>query len=124
MDPKLTTEEFIELMGVTTSNINSQFELWLTVTFAVIVASYLAGHKLSAGLRYLIATLYTLVSLLLVMMLMQAVRLADFFLGDVLATQTWGDPMRISIATLRFVVWGLGTVATLVFIFRGYRGAD
>ena len=58
MDPQLTTEEFIELMGITTTSINSQFELWLTVTFAVIVASYLAGHRLSNALRYLIAALY------------------------------------------------------------------
>jgi hypothetical protein len=118
VEEQLTTEEFIELIGVTTTSINSQFELWLTVTFAVIVASYLAGHRLSTGLRYLIATLYSLVSVLLGLMLLQAVQTADFLLGEKLTAIAWSDPLRVTIATLRFVVWGLGTIATLVFIFR------
>ena len=121
MESPLNTEEFIELIGVTTSNINNQFELWLTVTFAVIVASYLAGFRLSAGLRYLIATLYVLVSVLLMLMLLQAVQTADLLLGDALTEMTWREPLRMAIASLRFVVWALGTVATLVFIFRGHR---
>jgi|AntAceMinimDraft_8_1070364.scaffolds.fasta_scaffold220265_1 hypothetical protein len=45
MEQTLTREELIELIGITTANINGQFELWLTVTFAVIIASHLAGHR-------------------------------------------------------------------------------
>jgi hypothetical protein len=61
-----------------------------------------------------------MVSVLLGLMLMQAVQTADLLLGDELAALTWNDPLRVFIAILRFAVWGLGSVATLVFIFRNY----
>jgi hypothetical protein len=33
----------------------------------------------------------------------------------------YGDPVKLSIAFLRLGVWVLGTVATLVFIYKGVR---
>ena len=54
---ELNDEELILLYDVVTGSVNAQFELWLTITFAVIIASYLAGHRLARSLQYLIATL-------------------------------------------------------------------
>jgi hypothetical protein len=118
MEQPLSTEELIELIGVTTSNINDQFELWLTVTFAVIIASHLAGHRLSKGFRHLVASLYTAVSILLLLMLTDAVRTASLLSGE-FAENFFSDPIRLPIAVLRFGVWILGTAATLVFIYKG-----
>lgn len=120
MESEITREEFIELIAVTSGSIDSQFELWLTVTFAVIIASYLAGHKLSPGLQHLIAILYTFVSILLFMLLWQAVFLMDFMLGDL---ASWG-PYRIVVAALRVIVWVIGSVATLIFIYKGHKDPD
>jgi hypothetical protein len=123
MGQEMTREELIELLGATTANVNSQFELWLTVTFAVIIASHLAGHSLAKGLKHLIATLYTAVSILLFLMLFEALRTAAGILGESIQDY-YGDPVRLSIAILRVGVWVLGTVATLVFIYKGGGRVD
>jgi len=116
---ELAPAELIQLYDAVTSNINAQFELWLTITFAVIVASYLAGHKLARSLQWLIAVLYTAVSVLLFLMLLAAVEFgsrfdAIFFIADS-GAPTW------TIAALRTFIWILGTAATLTFVFKGHR---
>ena len=118
MAEALTIEEQIELYNAVFSNVNTQFELWLTITFAVIIASYIAGHKLSRSLQYLVAVLYTLVSLLLLLMLINAIR----FLGELSGVGIFADsddPLTVVIVVLRMFVWFVGSGATLVFIFKG-----
>ena len=53
MREELTNEELIQLYDAATSGVNAQFELWITITFAVIIASYLAGHRLARSLQYM-----------------------------------------------------------------------
>lgn len=119
MNTELTNEELILLWDATISNINSQFELWLTITFAVIIASYIAGHRLRKSLQILIATLYVAVSLLLFLMLVGTVSFASQFSGiGIFVDPTMGE---LTIAVLRGGVWVLGTIATLIFIFKGHR---
>jgi hypothetical protein len=79
MQEQLNNEEFILLYEVVTGSVNAQFELWITITFAVIIASYLAGHRLAKSLQYIIAILYTSVSVLLYLMLVAAVQLSAQF---------------------------------------------
>jgi|GEM_PF-3270662 len=71
MEQDSTISEFVSVLDAVQSNINSQFELWVTITFAVIIASYIAGHKLPTLLKHLIATLCISVSLLLWLMLVR-----------------------------------------------------
>jgi hypothetical protein len=52
--------ELLELWLIEQSEINLQFEFWLTVTFAVIVASFVAGRRLNRNLRIFVAFLYML----------------------------------------------------------------
>ena len=40
------------------NTIESQFQFWLTITFAVIVAAYSAGHRLKGSIRLVISALY------------------------------------------------------------------
>ena len=123
MRAKLNNEELIQLYDAVFANINTQFELWITITFAVIIASYVAGHRLERSLQYLIATLYTAVSLLLLLMLISAVSFAGSF--NAFGIQAEQDPLTVFIVFLRVGVWILGTIATLVFIFkRGQRGEN
>ena len=120
MREELSNEELIQLWDAVFSNINSQFELWITITFAVIIASYVAGHKLEKVLQYMIATLYTAVSILLLLMLIGAVSFAGSF--NAFGINVQQDPLTIAIVILRVGVWILGTIATLSFIFiRGKR---
>ena len=120
MREELTNEELIQLYDVVTSSVNSQFELWITITFAVIIASYIAGHRLAKSLQYLVAILYTSVSILLYLMLVGAVQFADQF-GAVTAGKSTSGDLFAAIAVLRTSVWVLGTIATIVFIFNGHK---
>jgi hypothetical protein len=52
--------ELAELFILEQSEINQQFEIWMTVTFAVIVASFVAGERLVQRLRVVVATLCVL----------------------------------------------------------------
>jgi hypothetical protein len=120
MREQLTNEELIQLYEVVTSSVNAQFELWLTITFAVIIASYIAGHRLARPLQYLIAILYTAVSVLLFLMLLGAVQFSAQF--DALTVGTSSASGVVSaIVVLRTSVWILGTIATIVFIFKGHK---
>jgi len=120
MREELTNEELILLYDVVTGSVNAQFELWLTITFAVIIASYLAGHRLARSLQYLIATLYAAVSVLLFLMLLGAVQFSQQF--DALNLSASSESkLTLAIVVLRTSAWILGTIATIVFIFKGHK---
>ena len=119
MREELTNEELIQLYDVVTGSVNAQFELWLTITFAVIIASYLAGHRLARSLQYLIATLYAAVSVLLYLMLLGAVQFSQEF--DVNLGASSESSVVLAIVVLRTAVWILGTIATIVFVFMGHK---
>ena len=120
MREELTNEELIQLYDVVTGSVNAQFELWLTITFAVIIASYIAGHRLAKSLQYLIAILYTAVSALLFLMLLGAVQFSEQFDALTAGTSSASDVVG-TIVVLRTSVWILGTIATIVFIFKGHN---
>ena len=120
MDEQLTNEEVIQLYDVVAGVVSAQFDLWITITFAVIIASYIAGHRLAKSLQYLIATLYTAVSVLLFLMLFGAVQFSQQFDGLNLGIAS-GSNLAIAVALLRIAVWILGTIATIVFIFKGHK---
>jgi hypothetical protein len=121
MREELTNEELIQLYEVVTGSVNAQFELWVTITFAVIIASHLAGHRLARLLQYLIAVLYTAVSVLLFLMLLGAMQFSQQFDVELGASSDRG--LVLAIVLLRTSVWILGTIATIVFIFKGHRDA-
>ena len=120
MREELSNEELIQLYDVVTGSVNAQFELWLTITFAVIIASYLAGHRLAKSLQYLIATLYSAVSVLLFLMLLGAVQFSQQF-DELVIGASSESSVVLAIVVLRTSVWVLGSIATIVFIFKGHK---
>jgi hypothetical protein len=122
----LSTEEVIEFLAFSIGNINQQFELWLTITFAVIVASYVAGHKLSRVLRIWFVVLYSMVSSLLLLMLVSSGIAIQTYVAE---SQTQlgfesTQPLGLAIIILRMLVWIVGTGFTIFFILRGFRAAN
>ena len=122
----MTIEENIEVLSFVNQNIGHQFELWITITFAVIIASYIAGHRLTKILRYGLAALYTMVSILLYLVLVATTVTARAVIGDEISIFNFsGDnSLIIVIAYLRAVVWILGTIVTLGFILSGFKERD
>ena len=55
-----TFAELRELILLSEASIDYQFQFWLTVTFAIILASFFARNLISGKLRHVIAFLYLL----------------------------------------------------------------
>ena len=55
----MTEYELNELLVLIGENINAQFQFWMAATFAVVIVSYSAGHRLAYWARLVVAALYT-----------------------------------------------------------------
>ena len=111
-----TVAELIELLQNESASIDMQFQLWMTITSAVVIASFAARHHLSFWMRAFVAVMYTLASATI------ALRYANdasqwVFLKNELANRGVEYPAFVDLRMLRGLVYSFGTVATLVFMF-------
>jgi len=115
----------LNLLLTQRASIDLQFQFWLSITFAVIVAGFVAGGRLDRKLRVLAAVLYVLAT----------AHLATRWIYDGGVGERWVNVLvsrgvDIGIpwvaAYLRMAVMLLGTVSALVFLFRadGREGGD
>ncbi len=111
--------DLFALFQTAVAGIDSQFEFWLTITFALVVSTFFAGHVLTRGVRIMIASLY-LVSIILVSLQLafhhqQARYLVSLLVDiglEVPPTQAvWADAVRI-------LVFSMGSLAAIVFVVR------
>jgi len=113
---EITVAELIELLQNESASIDMQFQLWITITSAVVIASFAARFRLSFWMRAFVAVMYTLASATI------AFRYANdasqfVFLHDELLNRGVDYPTFIDLRILRGLVYSIGTVATLVFMF-------
>ena len=113
---EITVAELIELLQNESASIDMQFQLWITITSAVVIASFAARYLLSFWIRAFVAVMYTLASAII------AFRYANdasqfVFLHDELRIRGVDYPTFIDLRILRGLVYSFGTVATLVFMF-------
>ena len=54
----ISNAELVEIFLLSQENADAQFQYWLSVTFAVIVASSVAGERLNSKIRIWLTTLY------------------------------------------------------------------
>jgi hypothetical protein len=109
--------ELAELFILEQSEINQQFEFWLTVTFAVIVASFVAGKKLVHKLRVVAASLYVLSVIVFLSRWYYAANDAEMFKS---ALNEVGVLVQTPWVTLfaRLTLITAGTLAALVFLLK------
>ena len=111
-----TVAELIELLQNESASIDMQFQLWITITSAVVIAIFAARHHLSFWMRTFVALIYTLASVTIVFR--YANDASQFvFLKNELGIRGVDYPTFIDLRILRAIVYSCGTVATLVFIF-------
>ena len=111
-----TVAELIELLQNESASIDMQFQLWITITSAVIIASFAARHHLSFRMRAFIGVMYTLASATIAFQ--YANDASQFvFLRNELQIRGVDYPAFIDLRILRGVVYSCGTIATLVFMF-------
>lgn len=111
----LTVAEVLELIRINEEAMSTQFETWLTITFATIVSVFVGKHLLNGVIRWLITLLYSLASLMVIAM---ALYLAENNAQLVSVLATMGvdvdGPVFAGAVALSLFLAGFGT--TVYFI--------
>lgn len=113
----VSVAELIGLLQNESASIDMQFQLWITITSAVVIASFAARHHLSLQLKVFVAVMYALASATI------ALRYANdasqfVFLNNELIARGVSYPNYADLRFLRGLVYFFGTLATLVFVIR------
>ena len=99
---------------------DSIFQIWITLTFAVLVATYVAERRIDRGMYRLVSGLYALASAVLVTRFGSAAFQAFYYKNLLVKRgfEPWPVPnivsLIIGIGTLVLLV--LGTISTLWFV--------
>lgn len=119
---QIPTPDLLNALMTQRASIDLQFQFWLTITFAAIVAGFVAGDRLSPALRRFAAVLY----------LLATAHLAVRWMYDGAVGERWvrllvsrGVDIGIpwAAAYLRMAVMLLGTLGALTFLLRVPRRA-
>jgi hypothetical protein len=114
--------ELLELLYMRESVIDTQFQYWITITFAVIVASFVAKGYLSNRLRSVVTLLYLLATVVLIS---RWYYVALDVIGLAAQLQELGAPPNTPYLTMisRVVLVTFGTSAAVIFLFsKKFRG--
>ena len=113
----LSTAELLDLMMILRGDMGTQFQYWLSITFAILVARYIAGERFRMSWRIFAAVLYGLTTV--VFSIGYYVGGLNFrnYLGE-LGTRgdLWTGQSSILIG-IRMTLFMVGTIGTLWFLF-------
>lgn len=114
---EIATADLVNLVLSQRGSIDLQFQFWLTITFAVIVATFSAGDRLAFRLRLLAAVLYLLASAHLLTRWMFDGAVAERWV-KILVSRGVDIGIPWIAVTLRLLLMLVGSVAALVFLMR------
>lgn len=122
---EFTAFELSQLYLQTISMAESEFWYWTSITFAVVVAAYVAGQRLGRKIRYVMATLYLLATVHLCFKLAGLIFSADnmssvLVESGVLTLPSFGPLTFVS----RVLVLAVGTLATVYFLLSTGRRTE
>jgi hypothetical protein len=112
---QLSTGELLELILLGESSIDVQFQLWLTITFATIIAGFAARRLLTQPLRWALTVLYLLATFVVASRWYYDAQ--DIFTYRKLLEQAGFDaqPPVVTIAS-RVLLMFVGTLAAIYFL--------
>jgi hypothetical protein len=121
----ISQEAIYSTLYATLALTDSIFQIWITLTFAVLIATYVAEHRFDPGLYRLISALYAFASGILFVRFASAAYQA-FYYKNLLRTrgfEPWPVPNIVSliIGIGTFVFLLSGTVGTLWFVRSAWR---
>lgn len=119
---QFSAAELAELLYLASGAADAQFQNWITVTFAAVVAGFAAGSRLNLKLRILAAVLYVLASFVIIFR----------FFREGLSAIAWGAalvdmgvdvvaPVSTAVIIGRGLLFALGTVAALYFLLKAQK---
>ena len=119
---QFSAAELVELIFIRETVIDTQFQYWITITFAVIVASFVATEHLTKKLRSIVALLYAVATFVLISRWYYAALDVAQLSGQL---QELGISWNVPYVTMlsRVCLVTLGTASALIFLlserFRG-----
>ena len=117
---QIPTSDLLSLLLTQRGSIDLQFQFWLSITFAVIVAGFVAGRRLDFKLRLLAAALYVLATAHLGTRWMYDGGVGERWVAVLVSRGVDIGIPWVSVY-LRMAVMLLGTVSALVFLLRHDR---
>ena len=119
----MTEADLLPLLLDVNQDIDTQFQFWISITFAVLVASFVAAERLSRFERGVIATLYlcaaTIILLRYTSALVHQQDVLDLFVANGLS-----EPAVPALAgLLRFTLFTLGSLVTAFSVLFPKFGA-
>ena len=104
---------------------DAQFEFWLTVTFGVLVASFVAGDRLSKRRRILVAFFYVWASAIFYT---RYGAVSTYLNGYAELAATYGATVLAPISPvaglLRTSLWVVGAFTTVFVVLKGHRSGQ
>ena len=113
----ISTEILLELHFALESSIDVQFQAWMAITFAVIVASYSSRDTLRTELRIIVAIAYLMAAYTLFARWMTEVSRINELIQPVLESRGLDTNIKFYTATARMITYALGTMIATVSIF-------
>jgi hypothetical protein len=113
----LSTAELLELMMILREDMGTQFQYWLSITFAILVARYIAGERFRMSWRIFAAVLYGLTTV--VFSIGYYVGGLNFrnYLGELGARGDLWTGQSSILMGIRMTLFMVGTIGTLWFLF-------
>ncbi|MDA9919893.1 hypothetical protein N9D87_00330 [bacterium] len=119
---ELSYFELLQMVDVSISRLESVFQFWLSATFAAIVASHLAGDKLTKVYAGMLSSLYLVFTFsVIVRMIAWRDTLQGYFAAlSAIRGEQGGAGMMSLVNNSIWATVLLGTIATVVFIWHSY----
>ena len=113
----ISTAELLELIFSANSVLDLQFQFWLAITFALIVATFTAKERLSKKVRLVISFLYLASTIVIFYRWWVSAQIAIEITEEVIARGvTWVAIANPFSGILRLLVFLVGTISTLWFL--------
>lgn len=113
----LSTAELLELLLILRSELGTQFQYWLSITFALLVARYIAGDRFNMRWRIFAAVLYGLATAAFSMLYYVTAQNFRIYLAELNKRGDLWTDQSTTIIAIRMTLFVVGTIGTLWFLF-------
>ena len=117
----LSIADLTEMVLMVSNAQDDQFQYWLSISFAVIVASFIAKEKITERLSIIVIIIYLLATLLLLVKYMDLGQLGFIYLNELNSRGIeWGVSKRLH-SILRVIIYIFGTSTTCWFLYSNAK---
>ena len=114
---EFTNFEVLELLAIFESSADVQFQLWLTMTFAAITASFLARDRLTKTFAHFMTSIYLLATTAIAGRWMMTIYRVNLLVEAYEVTEQTFPPWGVFLALSTFLMFALGTGGCVFCIY-------